>query len=57
MTRSFPDGFERGSASAAHQIEGSNWNNHLALDGSLLDGDGALGAAELCLARLLELFG
>jgi beta-glucosidase len=27
MSRSFPDGFEWGSATAAHQIEGGNWNN------------------------------
>jgi beta-glucosidase len=27
MTRSFPDGFEWGAATAAHQIEGGNWNN------------------------------
>jgi beta-glucosidase len=27
MTRSFPDGFTWGSATAAHQIEGGNWNN------------------------------
>ncbi|HXY91427.1 MAG TPA: glycoside hydrolase family 1 protein [Acidimicrobiia bacterium] len=27
MTRPFPDGFEWGTATAAHQIEGGNWNN------------------------------
>jgi beta-glucosidase len=27
MTRSFPDGFRWGTATAAHQIEGGNWNN------------------------------
>ena len=27
MSRSFPAGFEWGSATAAHQIEGGNWNN------------------------------
>ena len=27
MTRSFPDGFTWGTATAAHQIEGGNWNN------------------------------
>jgi beta-glucosidase len=27
MSRSFPDGFEWGSATAAHQVEGGNWNN------------------------------
>jgi beta-glucosidase len=27
MSRSFPDGFRWGTATAAHQIEGGNWNN------------------------------
>src|SRR3954465_11645829 len=27
MPRSFPDGFTWGTATAAHQIEGGNWNN------------------------------
>ncbi|MEY2451607.1 MAG: beta-glucosidase [Acidimicrobiaceae bacterium] len=27
MSRSFPDGFSWGTATAAHQIEGGNWNN------------------------------
>lgn len=27
MTRAFPDGFRWGTATAAHQIEGGNWNN------------------------------
>jgi beta-glucosidase len=27
MTRTFPDGFRWGTATAAHQIEGGNWNN------------------------------
>jgi beta-glucosidase len=27
MARSFPDGFRWGTATAAHQIEGGNWNN------------------------------
>ena len=27
MARSLPSGFEWGSATAAHQIEGGNWNN------------------------------
>jgi beta-glucosidase len=27
MTRSFPDGFTWGTATAAHQVEGGNWNN------------------------------
>ncbi|HEX4905702.1 MAG TPA: glycoside hydrolase family 1 protein [Acidimicrobiales bacterium] len=27
MTRAFPDGFTWGTATAAHQIEGGNWNN------------------------------
>ena len=27
MTRSFPDGFQWGTATAAHQVEGGNWNN------------------------------
>src|SRR5437870_10480685 len=27
MTRRFPDGFTWGTATAAHQIEGNNWNN------------------------------
>jgi beta-glucosidase len=27
MTRSFPDGFRWGTATAAHQVEGGNWNN------------------------------
>jgi beta-glucosidase len=27
MSRSFPNGFRWGTATAAHQIEGSNWNN------------------------------
>jgi beta-glucosidase len=27
MSRAFPTGFEWGSATAAHQIEGGNWNN------------------------------
>src|SRR5438876_435761 len=27
MTRNFPGGFEWGTATAAHQIEGGNWNN------------------------------
>jgi len=27
MTRSFPDGFAWGTATAAHQVEGGNWNN------------------------------
>ena len=26
-TRSFPDGFRWGTATAAHQVEGGNWNN------------------------------
>ena len=25
--RTFPDGFIWGTATAAHQVEGSNWNN------------------------------
>ena len=25
--RSFPDGFVWGTATAAHQVEGGNWNN------------------------------
>jgi beta-glucosidase len=27
MSRSFPDGFQWGTATAAHQVEGGNWNN------------------------------
>jgi len=27
VTRAFPDGFDWGTATAAHQIEGGNWNN------------------------------
>ena len=27
MSTSFPDGFTWGTATAAHQIEGGNWNN------------------------------
>jgi beta-glucosidase len=27
MTRTFPDGFLWGTATAAHQVEGNNWNN------------------------------
>jgi beta-glucosidase len=27
MTRAFPDGFRWGTATAAHQVEGGNWNN------------------------------
>jgi beta-glucosidase len=27
MSRAFPDGFDWGTATAAHQIEGANWNN------------------------------
>jgi len=27
MTRRFPDGFVWGAATAAHQVEGGNWNN------------------------------
>ena len=27
MTRAFPDGFLWGTATAAHQVEGGNWNN------------------------------
>ena len=27
MSRSFPDGFRWGTATAAHQVEGGNWNN------------------------------
>jgi len=27
MRRAFPAGLEWGSATAAHQIEGGNWNN------------------------------
>ena len=27
MTRSFPEGFRWGTATAAHQVEGGTWNN------------------------------
>ena len=27
MTKNFPDGFRWGTATAAHQVEGGNWNN------------------------------
>ena len=27
MSTDFPDGFRWGTATAAHQVEGGNWNN------------------------------